>query len=177
MRFVTPLICLTALLLLPVAAQAQGSAATGAGIGKHDTDQPIEISADSLEVLQDDETAIFRGNVDVVQGKLRLRANELKVHYRSKKKGGGKGKSGSIQRIVARGQVSVSSPNESAKGDNGVYDVEAAEITLTGKVVLKRGQNVIRGRRLVLHLATGISRMEGGKGDRVRGVFTPSKKK
>ena len=48
-----------------------------------DPDHPIEITADSLEVTQDENIAIFRGNVDALRGEMRLHADELTVHYRS----------------------------------------------------------------------------------------------
>ena len=146
---------------------------------QHDTDQPIEINADSLEVEQDQQVATFRGNVDAVQGEIRLRADELKVHYRN---GGGDtaGAAGAIVRIDAVGNVFVSSPTETAQGNTGVYDIDNREITLTGQVVLTRGENVLRGERLVLNMATGRSRIESGGqggGERVRGIFVPTQKK
>lgn len=164
MRAAALLACLAGLLL---------SAAPPAQAQDHDADQPIAINADSLEVLQKDRRAVFRGNVDAQQGRILLKADELEVHY-SGKDGGGQ-VAGSITRIDARGSVFVSSPTETAQGDVGVYDVGAKEITLTGKVVLTRGDNVVRGQRLVLNLATGKSRIEGGRG-RVRGYFVPSRK-
>jgi lipopolysaccharide export system protein LptA len=168
MRQATIVACFAGLLLLlPPEAGAQAQ--------KHDADQPIEINADSLEVLQKDQRAVFRGNVDAQQGRIRLKADELEVHYRGKGKGEAGQVGGSITRIDARGSVFVSSPTETAQGDVGVYDVTAKEITLTGKVVLTRGDNVIRGQRLVLNLVTGKSRIEGGRG-RVRGYFVPGRK-
>jgi lipopolysaccharide export system protein LptA len=146
---------------------------------QHNADLPIEINADNLEVQQNKQLAVFRGNVDAKQGDIRLRAQEIKVWYRS---GGQKGKAaadvgGAIVRIDALGQVFVSSPQETARGDVGVYDVAEREITLTGDVVLTRGENVIRGQKLVMDMDTGLSRMHGGAGGgRVRGLFTPPKK-
>ncbi len=149
---------------------------------QHDTDQPIEINADSLEVEQNQQIATFRGNVDAVQGEIRLRADELKVHYRN---GGDSsesaaGAAGAIVRIDAVGNVFVSSPTETAQGNAGVYDIDNRQITLTGQVVLTRGENVLRGERLVLNMATGRSVIEAGgqrSGERVRGIFVPSQKK
>ena len=48
---------------------------------QHDSSLPIEITADSLEVLQDRKVATFTGNVDAVQGDLVLSADLLRVHY------------------------------------------------------------------------------------------------
>ena len=87
----------------------------------------------------------------------------------------------SIRRIEADGNVLMSSPRETAQGDAGVYDVSASQVTLDGAVVLTRGDNVIRGQRLEVDLASGRSRVfaavpstEGGTApQRVRALFTP----
>ena len=159
-----------ALLATTVAPWAQ--TADRAGAIQADTDQPIEINADSLEVQQDNNLAIFTGNVDAAQGRIRLRADRLTVHYRP----GGSAAAdvqGTISRIEATGQVFVWSPEETAQGDNGVYDVASKQIVLTGTVVLTRGDNVVRGKRLVMNMQTGRSEMKGG---RVQGIFVPPKK-
>lgn len=171
----------TLTLLVALAGQALGQGQPAAS--GHDTSQPIEINADSLEIQQDRRIAIFNGNVDAVQGKMRLRADTLTVHYLDNKSGGAEAEAdlgATISRIDATGNVFVSSPDETAQGRQGVYDVERGVIVLTGSVVLTRGKNVIRGERLVLDLASGRSRMEsaapGGQGGRVRALFTPPAK-
>jgi lipopolysaccharide export system protein LptA len=139
-----------------------------------DADQPIEINADSLEVQQDRSLAVFSGNVDATQGRIRLRADKLNVWYR--RGGGGEADvQGAIRRIEAQGRVFVSSPEETAQGDSGVYDVPGKQIVLTGQVVLTRGENVIRGERLVMDMETGRSKVMGD-GGRVRGLFVPPPK-
>ncbi|HYM31252.1 MAG TPA: LptA/OstA family protein [Candidatus Cybelea sp.] len=165
---------------------------------KHDTKQPIDISSDSLEVEQDKQIATFRGNVDALQGDLRLKADTLIVHYRNKAdsppaaqpppktaaKGSAAGAAasadadpfagGSISRIDANGHVFVSSPEESGRGDTGYYDVDKRVIVLEGsQVVLTRGQNVLRGNRAVMNLDTGRSTLDVAPGQRVHGLFVP----
>jgi len=140
-----------------------------------DTTAPIEISADALEVLQADQVAIFSGNVDALQGDLRLQASELRVHYSS-----GEGTGGEISRLDASGDVHVSSAGETARGDSAIYNVLDEQVTMEGNVVLTQGGNIIQGDRLTIDLTNGRSRIEGGasvvtedNGDgRVRGVFT-----
>jgi len=142
----------------------------------HDGSAPIEITSDTLDVKQNEQIAIFRGNVDAIQGEMNLRADELTVHYRSDAEG-----NNSISLIVAVGNVFLTSPTEMAQGDRGVYDIDAGTVVLTGEVVVTRDDNVIRGSRLRLNLATGKSKMEGGSqvsGDqgRVKAIFVPAKK-
>ncbi len=162
---------LTAAALAVAADTVPARAEIGAG---YDTSLPIEITADSLEVQQEAQIAVFRGNVDAVQGELNLRADQLIVHYRTNSEN-----QNSIRLIEANGNVFLSSPTEMAQGEKGVYDVDADTIQLTGSVVLIRGDNVIRGDRLEMDLATGRSRvlsggLEAGGDGRVKALFVPN---
>ncbi len=166
--------------LLAVSSAAYAQAGfLNAGGQPIDTSAPIEVAADSLEVRQEEQVAVFEGNVDANQGELRLQANELQVHYQ----GGSGGTGGEITQLNATGNVHVSSPRETARGDWAIYDVLAEQVTMGGNVVLSQGANVIQGDRLTIDLTTGRSRIEGGvsatgssSGDagdgRVRGLFT-----
>jgi lipopolysaccharide export system protein LptA len=163
-----------------------GSGAAGSGLHaqslQHDTSLPIEITADSLEVLRNQQIATFTGDVDAVQGDMVLSADLLRVHYGDD--GGeaaGLAGANSIRRIEAEGNVFLSSPRETAQGDAGVYDVASNQVTMEGAVVLTRDDNVIRGQRLEIDLVSGRSQVfaavpstEGGAApQRVRALFTP----
>jgi lipopolysaccharide export system protein LptA len=76
--------------------------------------------------------------------------------------------------------VFVTRPGETAKGDNGTYQPATGEVTLNGNVVLTRGQNVIRGARLLSNRRTGQSTVyaaapgsTGRPEQRVRALFKP----
>lgn len=141
--------------------------------GQHDTSLPIEITADAMELEQEAQRALFLGAVDVEQGDLRLKADQLVVYYRDK----AAEEENAVYRIEVEGNVSLDAPNETAKGDTGVYDVDAGTITLIGNVVLTSGQNVLRGTEATMNLETGKSEVRGGEGDdgRVKGLFIPDK--
>ena len=68
----------------------------------------------------------------------------------------------------------VTQKDQTAKGDNGVFDVKTNSVTLTGNVVVTQGTNVVRGDRMVVDLDTGVSRVESEKTKRVEGLFNPS---
>jgi lipopolysaccharide export system protein LptA len=150
---------------------------------RHDSSLPIEITADRLEVLQQQQLATFSGNVDAVQGDLVLSADQLRVYYDQADAPAGAGAGGgrSIRRIEAVGNVFVTSPRETAAGEFGTYEVATSLITLEGQVVLTQDDNVIRGQRLEVDLASGRSQVfaavpsaqGGGPGERVRAIFTP----
>jgi lipopolysaccharide export system protein LptA len=170
---------LTALALVaPAAAWAQP-----AGFAGHDEAAPIEITADELEVRQRAGVATFRGDVDAVQGDLTLSARSLDVFYGDEGEpasggdsgAGGAAAMGEIRRVEAHGDVVVSSPREIARGDEGIYDLTTRRITLTGDVVLTRDDNVLRGNRLEIDLASGVSRLRAAGADgRVRARFAPA---
>lgn len=142
---------------------------------KHDANQPIDVSADSLEVRNADQVAIFRGSVDVRQGVVRMTANVLEVSYVGQGGGGGSAVpgGGAIERLRAIGEVIMHNGKESARADRADYDVAAGEILLTGNVLLLQGRNAVRGDRLRIDLASGTARMEGQS--RVQVQLDPSK--
>jgi lipopolysaccharide export system protein LptA len=154
------------------------SAAQTTPSSKMDVDQPIEITAESLEVEQNQNIAIFRGNVVALQGEMRLQADQLTVHYRNSENSDAG--VNAISRIDAEGSVFIASTQETAQGDMGVYNVENGLITLTQNVVLTRGENVIRGNSLRLNIVTGQSVVDGGlgatrPGGRVHSLFVPKR--
>jgi len=139
---------------------------------QHDTSLPIAISADAMEVEQEAQRAIFLGAVDVEQGDLLLKADRLVVYYRDKQAE----EDNAIYKIEVEGNVRFATPNETAQGNSGVYNVDEGTIRLVGNVVLTSGQSVIRGSEAVVNLETGksevLSETDGG---RVEGLFIPDK--
>ena len=141
----------------------------------HDSNAPIDVSAQRLEVQDRADRAIFAGDVHVRQGQLTLDTERLTVAYAS---AGGI----QIQRLDASGGVVVKSPSETARGNFGVYDLDRKLITLVGDVQLNRGGSQILGSRLVIDLNSGRAVIDGGpagiaqSGGRVRGHFTVPKR-
>jgi len=155
-----------------------------AGASKHNNNEPIEINADTLEVFQEENRAIFTGNVVAIQGKTRLKADKMNVFYRGtegkEKKAAGQD---AIQKIEVTGNVFISTPQETASGEFGIYDVENQMIHLNNKVTLTRDKNVLKGDKLTYNLASGKSAIysggtqQNGKKERVRALFIPDKAK
>ena len=145
---------------------------------RHDNTLPIEVIADTLEVKQGENKAIFSGNVEVVQGDMLLHAAKLIVHYRENTENPDQP---GISLIDAIGDVFITSPRETASGETGIYNVDKKTIVLLGNVVLTQGENVIQGEHLHMNLETGESRVSKGekvkgKQKRVRGLFIPESK-
>ena len=135
-----------------------------------DSDDPIQIEADRLEVLDTEKVAVYIGNVRVRQGETVLKTAQLRVFYTGEPEGNAPG--ASVSRIEASSRVVVQSGDQTASGDSAVFEMTADRITLTGNVVLTEGKNIVRGDRLVVDLKTRRGRMEG---DRVQTILTPNR--
>jgi lipopolysaccharide export system protein LptA len=141
------------------------AATTGMGLSKHDANAPIQVSADRFDAEINQKEGTYSGNVIVLQGDFKLRADKVRVVAPS----------GKPDKIFAYGNVVFSAPSGNAQGDNGVYDVGPRLITLTGRVILTKEKNVMRGSTLTVNLLTGMAQL-GAKalpGGRVQGIFTP----
>jgi lipopolysaccharide export system protein LptA len=144
---------LAALVLIPCSSSAQ-EANVSFGTEPHDGDQPVEVTADRLDVSQTDGTATFEGNVVVVQGELTLTAGRVLVEY-------GETEPREIERIRAFDNVVLVSPTETAEGDEAVYVVADRSVLMTGSVLLTQELNVVSGERLTIDLDTGTGVVEG----------------
>jgi lipopolysaccharide export system protein LptA len=55
--------------------------------------------------------------------------------------------------------------DQNATGDSAVFNMRDNTVVLTGNVIVTRGQDVLRGQRLVVNLTSGVSKMDGGRVD------------
>jgi lipopolysaccharide export system protein LptA len=183
-------------LMLSAAAGAQGPGSESGGLvpGAQNQDQPVQIDAKSLEVRDKQKIATFSGDVHVVQGDTTMRCKTLVVFYgeevglggdkpvvRTKTSSGTPPNAQNIRRIEAHGDVTVTSKDQNASGDLGVYDLHAKTITLSGNVVVSQGKNVIHGERVIVDTVTGNARVEAAPGTapgapqgRVRALIIPN---
>jgi lipopolysaccharide export system protein LptA len=166
-------------LLVAVTGPALAAAPSTAGsdsvsaLKHHDTNAPVNVAADRIEVQDRADRAIFSGNVVATQADMTLRAPHVTLAYTNT--------SGiEIKRIDATGGVTVTSPSETARGSVAIYDLESRLITMLGAVTLVRGDSHVTGQRLVIDLNSGRAVMDARgtttNGGRVTGTFTVPKK-
>lgn len=147
------------LILMSSSAMAQE---IGFGGIRADVSAPVEVAADSLSVQQESGLAVFTGNVVIGQGEMRLSAQEVTVQYADAEQS-------RIKSLHAKGNVTLVSGEDAAEAAEASYDVEAGNVTLSGDVVMTRGENVLTGNRMQVDLATGTAQVDG----RVRSVLQP----
>ena len=152
---IAAVLCLTgAMSALPASAQVSGEGG------------PIRVNADRSEVSEKQRQVVLINNVDIMQGDARLRANRVVINYSGSgdTQTSGLGGFGDISSMDAVGEVFYVTPEIKATGDKGVYVAAEDTITLTGNVVLIRGEDVATGERLVMQLSEGRTVLDGGQG-------------
>lgn len=160
-------------------------------------DEPIQIESDKLEVRQNENLAIFTGNVTVVQGPTLLKAGRMKVYYvKTDAAADGKDKkpaaaeagkaaaaegplagASNIDHLEVDGKVYIKSDDQVATGDEGTFDMKSQVLVLSGKkVVLSQGPNVLVGCKLTVQMKTGLAQVDAC-GGRVMMSLTPQSQK
>jgi lipopolysaccharide export system protein LptA len=154
-----------------LAVPAMAAPAGNSLVTKSDSNQPINISSDSFQADLNGKTGTWQGNVVVVQGDMKLRANT--VHMSTV--------NGKADKVLADGNVVVDSPRSGTiTGEKGVYSVVPRVVVMTGNVVMKKNKDVMRGAQLTVNLNTGQANLGGGVKTnvpgqgRVQAVFTPN---
>src|SRR5262249_33913530 len=123
----------------------QGAMAQGVNLGRHNTNAPIQVSADQFSADLNSKSGTYSGNVVVTQGDFKLRANTVRVNVVKSKP----------EKTIPNGNGVFASTSGTASGAAGVYDVAPRLITFTGRVVLVKDKNVMRGNNLKVNLVTG----------------------
>ena len=144
-------------LLLPAPALAQGGAQVSMGIGDHDSDAPIEITSEDLQVDQQAGTAIFSGDVILGQGAMRMTSDRLVVEYGDNPTTG----EAEITRMTATGGVTIISGEEAAEAQRAVYTLANTTIVMTGDVLLTQGPSALAGDTFTYNVETGAGQMSG----------------
>lgn len=148
------------------------------GSFKADRNAPMNIEADTFELRDASNTALFEGDVRARQGELLVRTAELTAFLSGQggmgfgspaddagAKAKGREKS-EIVRLEARRKVILTSKDQSASGEWADFNVKANTALLGGAVTVTRATDdplkpdVIKGERLKMDLTTGISQVE-----------------
>lgn len=112
-----------------------------------------------------------KGYVTIKQGDNTLRAEKIIAYLDMNGKR-------DLQKAVAVGKVSVTTPSGTAKGDRGVYNPKQNKVELFDNVRIEQNGNFITGAYAETDLLTSVSKISGGKnnGGRIRGIFYKTRK-
>jgi lipopolysaccharide export system protein LptA len=127
----------------------------------NDSEQPIHIEADRGELDNRKQVAVYRGNVHLTQGTLRIDSDTLTIFYTPEKK---------LKKIIAEGQPAWyrqhpddNSEDMRAKALRMEYHANNATIYLFQKAHVWQGANEFTGDRIEYDTEHRIVRGEGSK--------------
>ena len=141
---------------------------------KTDQDQPVYLEADSVLVDEQKSQSIYTGHVQIRQGSMDLRADQVTVHHYPDRR---------PEHITATGspatyRQAIEGQKEDVQGEalRIEYDADKDKITLIGKAVLYQGKDTFRNDRIIYDRATGevkAGAIAQGK-ERVRILVNPA---
>jgi lipopolysaccharide export system protein LptA len=151
---------------------------------RHDTTAPFNFGADHIELQDKAHRALLSGNVSVKQAEMTLTAARMTISYTGEVVNGAKPEA---QRVDASGGVTVTRPDQSARSNFAVYDLNKRVVTMLGAVTLIQAGNTVSGGRLTINLDTGRAIIDGSSvgggagtttssGGRVSGTFSVPKR-
>tara|TARA_Y100001935_G_C17311708_1_gene517019 strand:- start:3433 stop:3915 length:483 start_codon:yes stop_codon:yes gene_type:complete len=108
-----------------------------------DKDQPINLTANSADMDEGKEISVYKGNVVVLQGSMRLMANEVTVFHPNRK----------AQKIIATGAVKFSQKKLNgemirAKANKANFFVTSELLELTGDASLTQSGDTMKSDRI-----------------------------
>lgn len=145
----------------------QGVFVLSGGKPRFEAEQLVVTAAQSLEYWEVKQLAVARGDAVAENGDRKIGADVISAYVQSAE--GGRME---LNRVEAIGGVQISTPDDSAKGNEAVYDAKSGIATLCGNVEIRRGASVLKGKCAEVNLNTGVSRLIGGGGS-VKGLVQP----
>lgn len=143
-----------------------GLAATGPASLAQQNKGKVDIEADTMELFDEKNEAIFRGNVRASRQNMKLSAGTLLVKFAK----GVSGKTEVTWLETAGGGVQIITATQVINGDWMKMNVKANTAIVGGGVTVKQGTSVVSGDKLDVDLNTNQSKFSGG---RVKGSFLP----
>jgi lipopolysaccharide export system protein LptA len=130
-------------------------------------EEPIRVSAKTLEWDHKAHRATFHGEVVARQKDLEIYSDDLMVFFNET--------DNDVTRLVAKGNVRIIQLDRRATCEEAVYDRSQNRLVLEGDPVIRQGQNEVRGRRVIFYVEERRSVVEGGEGGRVKVTLVPEK--
>jgi len=142
---------------------------------KHDSNQPVNITANKLEADDNAGVFVFSGDVQAQQGEVFIYAQKMTVHYidAASPSDGAKRQ---IDKVEAEQDVRIVQLNRVATGQKAIFYHQEGRIVLTGDPRVVQGENNVAGERIIVYLNDNRSIVEGGEKQRVKAVFVPEDK-
>ena len=150
---------ITAILVFPLASS-----------GSDDRDQPVVIQADEVDMDLKSGLRLYRGNVSVTKGSIRILADQIEMTFSNEQ----------LALALATGQPAVFRQRPAGKSHDVVGKGESIEmdevnnlVTLRGGASLKQQQDTVYGETIVYDLRSGKLRVRGNSNSVTQTILAP----
>ncbi|WP_051257664.1 LptA/OstA family protein [Desulfovibrio cuneatus] len=133
---------------------------------------PTDIKADHMAYDADQKNVVFTGNVHVKRPDFELWSKTLTVYFKPSDKIKSESEeevgtiqnmnAGEIDRIVARNNVVMKSEGKEGRCEVATYHTNSDTFVMEGSPNLREKDNVLRGTKIVHHMAANKSEVMGG---------------
>ncbi len=138
---------------------------------RNDADQPIHIEGDDAEIDQSNETIVYTGSVEVVQGTLRVFGERMVVKI----------KGDQVQQIITEGgparyrqRLEDDQGDVEAEAESIIYHTSEERIYLNGEATLTQLGNTLSGESIRYDIVNGkVDASAGDTPGRVRMILVP----
>lgn len=142
---------------------------------KKSATRPMVINSQTLEMDDVSKVVTFTGDVNAKKGDFVIDCQKMRVYYKNvsdnKKIIENETK---ILKIVATGQVRITRAQGGlATSEKAVYFEDDEKIVLTGKPVVKQGNDFVEGDRITIFLRDNRSVVESSVGKKVKAIIFP----
>src|SRR5919108_275725 len=131
-----------------------------------DKNQPVTVDADKMERYGKESLVVFTGNVVARQNNSVQYADRMEVYLDER--------SDRIVRTVSTGNVRIITDDcKTGTARRAEYHELEQRVVLSGNARVWQEDNVVTGETIVIYIAQDRTVVEGGKQERVKGIFYP----
>lgn len=112
------------------------------------------VTAETMSFDYKNFMAVFATNVVVVDPQMKMESDILTIHFNQ---------TNEIKKAVAEGNVRLWHQNVNAVCGRAVYLAREKQVLMTDNAVLNRGNDCLRGDKIIMGLDDGSVQCEGGK--------------
>jgi len=140
---------------------------------------PMVINSKTLEMDDVSKVVTFTGDVNAKKGDFIIDCQKMRVYYNNLSDNNKiMENAAKILKIIATGQVRISRAQGGlATAEKAVYYEDDEKIVLTGKPVVKQGNDFVEGDRITIFLKENRSVVESSLGKKVKAIIFPKSEK
>ena len=174
-RFFVRTFLMPVLFFLPVLTLSAFAADFKFPKGAGDKEEPLVIKSNTLEIDNEKKTVTFSGNVDARKDDWIMNCNKMILFYNEQVgKADTEKEKLRVEKIVAKGSVQIRRTlGGEASAEEATYYQADEKVVLTGKPVVKQGDDFVEGSKITLFLKENRSIVEGSEENKVRAVIAP----